>query len=118
VPFCQLLAGLIYTIILLGFNGLYATLICIACSQLEKLRANLLDIRQRQDAIGLDSRDETGTEEKQEVFYHMQQQLDDCVRHHQQILRYSLFLHTKHGPKISMTTYQETAMHWFKELHG
>jgi hypothetical protein len=92
---------MIYTIILLGFNGLYATLVCIACSQLEKLRASLLDIKQKHDTAEQHSVAETDQEEEQEVrtsqemFYHMQKQLNDCVRHHQQILRCLLFLHTK-----------------------
>ncbi|KDQ83630.1 hypothetical protein L798_06891 [Zootermopsis nevadensis] len=91
VNISQLLAALIYTLMLLGFNGLYATLVCIACSQLQKLRANLLDIRQKQDtAEHPDPGAETGHEERQKVhaFYHMQDQLNDCVRHHQQILSY------------------------------
>jgi len=29
-----------------GFPSLYATLVCVACSQLEKLKLALLDIRQ------------------------------------------------------------------------
>lgn len=105
---------------LLGFNGLYATLVCIACSQLQKLRANLLDIRQKQDtAEHPDPGAETGHEERQKVhaFYHMQDQLNDCVRHHQQILRCLLFLQTEQGPKMSLTTWQEIVMHWFNKLH-
>ncbi|XP_033607079.1 odorant receptor 4 [Cryptotermes secundus] len=91
----QLLASVVYTIILLGFNGLYATLVCIACSQLEKLRANLLDIRQELDPPAQDSGAETDTEEEgtqvhtsQDVYCRMQQQLSDCVRHHHEILSY------------------------------
>jgi hypothetical protein len=91
----QLLAALTYDCTLFGFNALYATFTCIACSQLEKLRASLLDIRQTRDTSKDWSADnETGQEEEgqvhasEEVFQHMQKQLGDCVRHHQQILRY------------------------------
>jgi hypothetical protein len=59
---------------------------------LEKLRANLLDIRQNLN-ISEDSGAETDREEKeaqaqtsQEMFRRMQRQLSDCVRHHQQII--------------------------------
>jgi hypothetical protein len=67
--------------------------VCIACSQLEKLRANLLDIRQKLDTSAQDSGAETDREEgrqvqtSQEVFYRMQEQLNDCVRHHQLIIK-------------------------------
>jgi hypothetical protein len=66
--------------------------VCIACSQLEKLRASLLDIRQTHGTTERDWKDETGQEEghvyaSDEVFHHMQKQLNDCIRHHQQILR-------------------------------
>jgi hypothetical protein len=86
------MAAATFSCTLFGFNGLYASLVCIACSQLEKLRANLLDIRQNRD-ISKDSSAETGQEEErqvhtsQDVFYHMQKQLNDCTRLHQQILR-------------------------------
>jgi hypothetical protein len=70
----------------------------ITCSQLEKLRANLLDIRQEYDTPAQDSGAETDTEERrevqtsQEVFRRMQKQLNSCIRHHQQIIRYVGFL--------------------------
>jgi hypothetical protein len=80
-----------------AFISLYATLVCIACSQLEKLRANLLDIRQKLDTSAHDSGAETDREEEtqvhvsQEVFRSMQEQLNDCIRHHQLILEYGHF---------------------------
>jgi hypothetical protein len=67
--------------------------VCIACSQLEKLRANLLSIKQSHDMSRQDVSAERDLEEEgqifasQEVFRHMQKQLDDCIRFHQQILR-------------------------------
>jgi hypothetical protein len=75
-----------------GFWGLYATFTCTACSQLEKLRANLLDIRQKHYRADKDSGDKTDKEQHQvqtseELFPHMQKQLNDSIRHHQQIIR-------------------------------
>jgi hypothetical protein len=82
--------------ILLGFLSLYATLICVACSQLEKLRAAILDIRQthvtsEQDCgAERDQQEGQGQEQvhtSEELFGHMQKQLNGCVRHHEQIIR-------------------------------
>jgi len=76
-----------------GFQSLYATLVCVACSQLEKLRAALLDIRQThgtslQDCGGeTDEREAAGQNTHSEQFRHMQEQLNNCVRHHQEIKR-------------------------------
>jgi hypothetical protein len=81
-----------------AFISLYATLVCIACSQLEKLRANLLDIRQQPNTYEEDSGAETDREEEEtqahnseELFCRMQGQLNDCVRHHQLILEYGRY---------------------------
>jgi hypothetical protein len=83
-------AGLVYICTLFGFCGLYATFVCIGCSQLEKLRANLLDIGQRHNTAQQDSRANSDQEERQE-FSLQQEQLSDCIRHHQEILRCMLF---------------------------
>jgi len=73
--------------------SLYATLVCVAGSQLEKLRAALLDIGQThgtslQDCGGeTDEREAAGQKNTHsEQFRHMQEQLNNCVRHHQQIM--------------------------------
>jgi hypothetical protein len=67
----------------------------ITCGQLEKLRAELLDIRQEHDTSAQDSGAETEREEEEtqvhtsrEMFHRMQEQLNDCIRHHQEIIRY------------------------------
>jgi hypothetical protein len=89
----QSIACSAYVFIVFPFPGFYATLVCIACSQLEKLRASLLSIKQSHDVSRQDVSAETDLEEEgqiftsQEVFRHMQKQLDDCIRFHQQILR-------------------------------
>jgi len=77
-----------------GFQSLYATLVCVACSQLEKLRAALLDIRQTYGTSLQYCGDETDEREAagqkntlSEQFLHMQEELNNCIRHHQEIMR-------------------------------
>ena len=77
-----------------GFPSLYATLVCVACSQLEKLRATLLHVRQRRGTSMQDTWEETDEREAvgqknapSESFRHMQEQLNNCIRHHQEIKR-------------------------------
>jgi len=77
-----------------GFGSLYATLVCVAGSQLEKLRAALLDIRQTYGTSLQDCEHEIDEREAaeqknthSEQFRHMQEQLNNCIRHHQQIKR-------------------------------
>jgi len=80
------------TSIYFGFPNLYATLVYVACSQLEKIRAALLDIRQTY-ATSLqycggetDEREAAGQKNTHSVVYrHMQDQLNNCIRHHQEI---------------------------------
>jgi len=76
------------------YTSLYVFLVTIACSQLEKLTASLLDIRQKTNVSEQDSRADTDhNEEKgqvytpQHMFCRIQKQLNDCIRHHQEILR-------------------------------
>ena len=77
-----------------SFPSLYATLVCVACSQLEKLRAALLDVRQTHGTSLQDCGGETDEREAaeqknthSEQFRHMQEQLNNCIRHHQEIKR-------------------------------
>jgi hypothetical protein len=78
-----------------GFQSLYATLVCVACSQLEKLRSALLDIRQKHGTSLQECGGETYELEAtalkkihSEQFRHMQKQLNNCIRHHHEIKRY------------------------------
>jgi len=80
--------------IYIGFPSLYATLVCVACSQLEKLRAALLGIRQTRvasDQKRENERDgpesELQTHYAEQLFQRMREQLDECIRHHQEIKR-------------------------------
>jgi hypothetical protein len=66
----------------------------VACSQLEKLKLTLLDIRQahvisEQDCgVETDEREAAGQKDTpSEPFHHMQEQLNNCIRHHQEIKR-------------------------------
>ena len=77
-----------------GLLSLYATLVCVACSQLEKLRAALLDIKQTHGTSlqycggETDERDAAGQKNTHsEQFRHMQEQLNNCIRHNQEIKR-------------------------------
>jgi hypothetical protein len=77
-----------------GFQSLYATLVCVAGSQIEKLRAALLDIRQTHGtslqvcAGEIDEREAAGQKNTHsEQFRRMQEQLNNCIRHHQEIKR-------------------------------
>jgi hypothetical protein len=77
-----------------GFLSLYGALVFIAGSQLEKLRAALLDIRQTHVTAERGCGTQTDQQEAQgqartseELFRHMQKQLNNCIRHHQEIKR-------------------------------
>jgi hypothetical protein len=80
--------------IVFGFPSLYATLVCVACSQLDKVRAALLDIRQKHIVSDQIFGDETDQQKEgepynsEEIFRHMQTQMNACVSHHQEIKRY------------------------------
>ncbi|XP_033609372.1 uncharacterized protein LOC111869596 [Cryptotermes secundus] len=87
----QIFASIFGLSVFFGFQFLYATLIMVACSQLQKLRTNLLDIKQEMvpsgDESGSDGREEPVSRSK-DGFCRMQTQLNECVRHHQAILQY------------------------------
>ncbi|XP_033609379.1 uncharacterized protein LOC111869572 isoform X2 [Cryptotermes secundus] len=59
----------------------------VACTQLQKLRTNLLDTKQEMVPSG-DESGSDGGEEPGSQFCRMQTQLNECVRHHQAILQY------------------------------
>jgi hypothetical protein len=77
-----------------SFLSLYSTLVCVACSQLEKLKAALLFITQTNVMSQQDCGVQSGQQEGQgqghtskDVFLYMQKQLNACIRHHQDIKR-------------------------------
>jgi len=98
ISLTQAIASFFGTLIAFGFPSLYATLVIVACSQLEKLRAALLDIKQTHvisdHYSGEDNHhhhnhhhyhSERHLDISEHVFQHMQKQLKDCLRHHQKI---------------------------------
>jgi len=94
-PSLQGIAGIFGICLYVGYNSLHATLVCVACSQLEKLKLALLDVRQTHVISEQHCRDETQESHIQEQpklsdewFRRMQKKLNNCIRHHQQIQRY------------------------------
>jgi hypothetical protein len=66
--------------------------VCVAGSQLEKIKTALLEIRHGttlQDCGGeIDEQKVVGQKNTHsEKFRHMQEQLNNCIRHHQEIKR-------------------------------
>jgi hypothetical protein len=57
-------------------------MIAVACSQFEKLRVDLLDIRQKH--VTTDSEQEDG--QVYEAHRDVQDKLNACIRHHQKIM--------------------------------
>ncbi|XP_033609384.1 uncharacterized protein LOC111869608 isoform X2 [Cryptotermes secundus] len=87
----QIFASNFYMGIVFGSQLLYATLVMVACSQLQKLRTNLLGIKQELVPTGADFGSDGGEEpvsSSEGGFCRMQTQLNECVRHHQAILQY------------------------------
>ena len=78
-----------------GFMSRYTRLECVACNQLEELRAALLEIEQI-DVISVKKfgeeveqlRSEVHVHNSEQIFIRMQKQLNYCIRHHQQIRRH------------------------------
>ena len=76
-----------------GVPPFFGTVVCIACSQFQKLRSRLLAIGQKKGTPEQDSAiDCEQTEEKevidicQEMFTVMKEQLNECVSHHRLII--------------------------------
>jgi hypothetical protein len=65
--------------------------VCVACSQLEKLRVALLDIRETHVTAERDCETQEAQGQaraSEELFCHMQKQLNHCICHHQETKRY------------------------------
>jgi ribosome-binding protein aMBF1 (putative translation factor) len=61
--------------------------VCIACSQFEKLRARLLNIRQQQQQHQTLQQQPSAQQEEKDMASDMQKELHECVSHHQLILK-------------------------------
>jgi hypothetical protein len=93
-----------------GFTILYAVLVCVACSQLEKLKANLSDVKQkRSDGSGAEC--ETDAEE---LVSAAQKRLNEYIRHHQLIMQY-VRTYQQSSPSILRTTVRHT---FCRETYG
>jgi hypothetical protein len=92
---------------LFGFALLYSALVMVTCSQLQKLRTNLLDIQQELVPSGTESGSDGGdgpVSRSEDRFCRMQTQLNECVRHHQAILLYVITF-TVHVSSLQEETY-------------
>jgi len=81
--YLQCFASLLGVSIICGYMSLVTTLIAVACSQFEKLKAAILDIRQQH--ITPHHRQE---DEQVHTFANcdLQAKLTACIRHHQNII--------------------------------
>jgi len=77
------------TLVLLGitclFPSLVTTLISVACSQLEKVKAAILDTRQQHMTSHQGLKDEY---DYAITNYDLQAKINECIRHHQDIMAY------------------------------
>jgi hypothetical protein len=77
-----------------GSTSLYVYVVTIACSQLEILKMKITDINQNQNVHSEADKEHKGTQiglgAPEELFHHLQTQLNKCIRHHQQILGYDM----------------------------
>ena len=95
--YCSVLQGAACVPLICFFYGLpsiFCTAVCIACSQLEKLRARLLVIKQKKRTPEQDSAADCDQKEGngqiytcQEMFSLMQEQMKECVSLHRLILQ-------------------------------
>lgn len=75
-----------------GTTSLYVYVTSIACSQLEKLKVAIMNINRNQDTDAKEDHEKRRSQSvhrtSHDVFRHTQKQINDCIRHHQQILEY------------------------------
>ncbi|KAJ4437156.1 hypothetical protein ANN_17291, partial [Periplaneta americana] len=90
----QAIATVGFAAFVYAFPPLYATLVLIACSQLEKLRATLSNIKQKCILFNEKASDESKEQFQisEEMFSQMKEQLNNCVRLHQDIIRFTMEL--------------------------
>ncbi|XP_069688267.1 odorant receptor 4-like isoform X2 [Periplaneta americana] len=86
----QVIGVLGYSSIVYVFPPLYATLVVIACSQLEKMRIALSNIKQQHIAAPNDEQWQLRASD--DVFTRMEGQMNKCIRLHQEIIRFTMEL--------------------------
>jgi hypothetical protein len=81
--YLQCFASLLAVCVECGYMSLVTTLIAVACSQLDKLKAAILNIRQQH------IEPQHGQEDEQDhtiANWDLQAKLNACIRHHQNII--------------------------------
>ena len=82
LTYLQCFASLVIVGVACGYMSLVTTLIAVACSQFEKLKAVVLDIRQEHMTPRHGQEDER---DNAIANCHFQAKLNTCIRHHQDI---------------------------------
>ena len=81
--YLQCFASLLGVSIVCGYLSLVTTLNAVACSQFEKLKTAILDIRQQHNTPQHQHEDE---QVHTNANYDLQVKLTACIRHHQNII--------------------------------
>jgi len=79
----QCFTSLLAVGVLCGYMSLVTTLIAVACSQFDKLKATILDVRQQHNTPHFGQED--GQDHKT-ANCDLQPNLNVCIRHHQDII--------------------------------
>jgi hypothetical protein len=66
-----------------GFPSLYTTLVAVACTQLDKVRAAILNIRQEHITSRIGQEDE---QVHTDANCSLQDKINSCIRHHQKTM--------------------------------
>jgi len=78
----QCLSSLLGVCVMCGYTSLVTTLIAVACSQFDKLKTAILDIRQQHITTHHAQEDEQDNAIEN---FDFQTKLNTCIRHHQDI---------------------------------
>jgi len=81
--YLQCFTSLVAVGVLFGYLSLVTTLIAVACSQIDKLKAAILDIRQQHITPHHRQEDE---QDHTIANCDLQAKLNSCIRHHQNII--------------------------------
>jgi hypothetical protein len=81
--YLQCVASLVAVGVVCGYMSLVTTLIAVACSQFDKLKMAILDVRQQHITPHYRQEDE---QDHTIVHCHLQAKLNACIRHHQIII--------------------------------
>jgi len=81
--YLQCFTSLVAVGVLFGYLSLVTTLIAVACSQIDKLKAAILDIRQQHITPHRGQEDE---KDNAIANCDLQAKLNACIRHHQDII--------------------------------